>query len=93
MQRHRNDDVGVGQELGARARHPSAHHRGEIGAVLIFERVNHRARHVVIAHGGAGAAVGRRIGDRFHRQQAGPRVVDEGDAQPLAIRPLDERHL
>jgi hypothetical protein len=49
------------------------------------------ARDIVIAHRGARPVVGRRIGDRLHRMQAGAGIVGERDAEPSAIRRLDER--
>ena len=53
--------------------------------------MHQRACDIVIAHGGAGALIGRRIGDRFHRQQAGAGIVDKGNAEPGAKRRRDER--
>jgi hypothetical protein len=50
-----------------------------------------RARNVVETHRGARAMIGRRIGDRFHRQNARAGIVGEGNAEPLAIGPGDER--
>ena len=91
VQRHRNQHVGLGKQFLAGARHPAAHRRREIGAVLVFQRMHQRPRHVVIAHRGAGARIGRRIGDRLHRQQAGTGIVDKGNAEPRAERRRDER--
>jgi len=79
------------EQFPAGARHPAAHRGGEIGAILVFQGVHQRTRDVVIAHRGPGARVGRRIGDRFHRQQAGAGIVGEGDAEPRAVGRLDER--
>ena len=53
--------------------------------------MHQRARDVVIAHRGAGALIGRRIGDRLHRQQLGAGIVDKGNAEPRAIGRRDER--
>jgi hypothetical protein len=53
--------------------------------------MHQRARDVIIAHRGAGARIGRRIGDRFHRQQAGAGIVDKGNAEAWAKRRRDER--
>ena len=93
MQRHRNQHVGLGEQLAAGPRHPAAHRRRQIGAVLVFQRMHQRAGDVVIAHRGAGARIGRRIGDRLHRQQLRAGIVDEGNAEPRAIRRRDERQL
>ena len=93
MQRHRNQHVGLVEQFAAGARHPAAHRRREIGAVLVFQRMHQRARDVVIAHRGAGARIGRRVGDRLHRQQVGAGIVDKGNAEPRAIGRRDERQL
>ena len=69
----------------SRARHPAAHGRRQIGAVLVFQRMHQRARDIVIAHRGPRAPVGRRIGDRLHRQQFGAGIVDKGNAEPRAV--------
>ena len=74
-------------------REPAPHHRREVEPVAIFEPMHQRPRNVVEAHGGAGTLVGRRVGDRFHGQDAGTGIVDEGNAEPFAIRPGDEGEL
>src|SRR5262249_41266548 len=51
------------------------------------------ARDIVVAHRRAGTVVGRRIGDRFHRQEARPAIEGERNAEPLAIGRRDEREL
>ena len=43
------------------------------------------AGNLVEAHRGAGAIISRRVGDGFHGQDARTRVIDEGNAEPLAI--------
>ena len=91
VQRHRNQHIGLGEQFAAGARHPAAHRGREIGAVLVFQGMHQRARDVVIAHRGAGARIGRRIGDRLHRQQFGAGIVDKGNAEPRAIGRRDER--
>src|SRR4051812_47030283 len=48
---------------------------------------------IVIAYGGAGAAVCRRVGDRLRGQHARPGIVGEWRAQTLAVRPRNERKL
>ena len=81
------------EQLAPGARHPAAQHRREVEPVAVFEGVHQRAGDIVVAHRGAGAVVGRRIGDRLHRQDAGAGIVGERNAEPLAIRRLDERQL
>ena len=48
---------------------------------------------VVVAHRRAGALVGRRIGDRLHRQDAGAGIVGERNAEPRTIGRRDEGEL
>ena len=93
MQRHRNQRVGLLEQIMTGSRHPAAHRGCQIGAVLVFQRMHQRSRDVVIAYGGAGALIGRRIGDGLHRQHAGTGIVDKGNAEPRAIRRCDERQL
>ena len=91
MQGNRHQHVGLGEQFLAGAGHPAAHRGREIGAVLVFQRMHQRAGDVVIAHRGAGALVGRWIGDRLHRQQFRAGIVDKGNAEPRAERRCDER--
>ena len=93
VQRHRHDGVGVGEQLAPGIRHPASHGRGEIEPVAVFQGMDELARDVVVAHGGARAMIGRRIGDRLHRQQARPAVERERNAEPLAIGRRDEGEL
>jgi len=93
MQRHRHERVGIVGQLAPGPRHPAAHGRRQIEPVAVFERMHERARDVVVAHRRAGAGEGGRMGDRLGRQHAGPRVVAERRAQPLAERRRDERQL
>ncbi len=93
VQRHRHERVGVRQQFAPGARHPAAHGGREVEPVAVFEGMHERARDVVVAHGGARAVIGRRIGDRLHRQHAGAGIVGERNAEPLAIGRRDEREL
>ena len=65
----------------------------EVEPVAIFQGMHQRARDVVVAHRGAGPVIGRRIGDRLHRQHAGAGIVGERNAEPLAIGRRDQRQL
>src|SRR5262249_5840396 len=67
--------------------------RGEVEPVAVFQGMDELARDIVLAHGGAGAVIRRRIGDRLHRQEARPAIEGEWDAEPLAIGRRDEREL
>ena len=66
MQRDRHQRVGLGGELAAGTGHPLAHGGGEVQPVAIFQGMHEVAGDVVETHRGAGAAIGRRIGDRLH---------------------------
>jgi hypothetical protein len=91
VQRNRHQRVGLLKQFLAGPRHPAAHRRRQIGAVLVFQGVHQRAGDVVVTHRGAGALIGRWIGDRLHRQQSGPGIVDERDAEFWTERRRDER--
>jgi hypothetical protein len=91
VQRHRDQRIGLGQNLAAGVADPAPHHRRQIEPVAIFEGMDQGARNLVEAHRGARAVVGGRVGNRFHRQHARPRIVLERDAEPLAVRPRDQR--
>ncbi len=91
VQGNRHQHVGLIKQFLARPRHPAAHGGREISAVLIFQRMHQRARDIVIAHRGAGALVGRWIGDRLHRQQFGAGIIDKGDPEPRAEGWRDKR--
>ena len=93
VQRHRHQRVGLAQERAPGVRHPAAHGGREVEPVAVFEGMHQRARDLVVAHRGAGAVIGRRIGDRLHRQDAGSGIVGERDAEPLAVGRGDEREL
>ena len=85
--------IGVRQQFAPGARHPAAHGGREVEPVAVFQRMHQRARDVVVAHRGAGPVIGRRIGDRLHRQHARAGVVGERNAEPLAIGRRDQREL
>ena len=93
MQRHRHQRIGLVQQFAAGARHPAAHGGREIEPVAVFQRMHQRARDLVVAHRGARPVVGRRVGDRLHRQHARAGIVGERNAEPLAIGRRDEREL
>jgi hypothetical protein len=66
VQRHGNQGVGAVQQFAPGTRHPAAHDRREVDPVAILQGMHQGARDVVVAHGGAGPVIGRRIGDRLH---------------------------
>ncbi len=68
MQGHRDERFGIGKQFAACTRHPLAHRRHEVEAVAIFEAMDERARNVVVTHGSTRPVIGRRVGNRFHRQ-------------------------
>jgi hypothetical protein len=69
-------------------RDPAPQHLRKVEPVAIFESVHQRPRNFVEAHGGAGAVAGRRIGDRFHGQDAGFGVIHETE-YPAARNKVD----
>ena len=93
MQRHRDERIGLGEEFTSRLAEPAAHHRREIKPVTIFEGMDQSARNLIEAHRGAGAMVGGRIGNGFHRQNAWPGIVYKWSTKPLAKGPGDEGQL
>ncbi len=93
MQRHRDQRVGFGENFASRLADPASHHRRNVELVAIFEGMNERPRNLVEAHGGASALIGRRVGDRCHRQDARTRVIGERNAKTLAIGTGDEGEL
>ncbi len=93
MQRHRHHGIGIGDELTAGIRHPAPHGGREIEPIAVFQGMDEGAGDVVVAHRRARPVVGRRIGDRLHRQQTRPAVERERNAEPLAIGRRDERKL
>ena len=89
-QRHRNDQVGVVQELGAGLREPAAEQPARIVAVAEFEVVDQRAHDAVEAGDGARAIpVGRsgRGGRRYHHLAG---AVGQRQPEPVAERRADE---
>ena len=90
MERHRHDDLGIGEELGAGAGHHGAERPAKLEPVAVFEAVDELAGDVVIARRGAGPLEHRRIGDRGRRQQGHAEIDRERRAEALAIGPLDE---
>ncbi len=91
MQGNRHQRIGLGQKFPAGLADPAPHHRREVEPIATFKGMHQSPRNFVEAYRGAGAMVGRRVGDRFHGQDARTRVIDERNAEPLAIGPGDER--
>ena len=90
MQRHRDQRIRVGKKFAPSLTDPAAHHWCEVKPIAIFESMHQRPRNLVEAQRRASAIIGRQIGNRLHRQNARSGVVDEGCAEPLAIRSCDE---
>jgi len=91
VQRHRNQRVGLLQELAPGPRHPAAHRRREVGAVLIFQRMPPalaRRRHSAPRR----ARVDRRADlISLPSTQAGSGIVDKGNAEFWTKRRRNER--
>ena len=93
VQRHRRQEIGVGQNVGPGASHPARDRPGELGAVGIFEPMHERARRSILEpRHGPGPAERRRVGHRLRRDEALAEVVLERRAETLAKGPLDEAH-
>ena len=99
MQRHRRDQIGVGQQLGAGARQPATERRRGVGAVGVLEGQDQAARAVVVAQRRARPIVGRRLGgagaaERRLRQRVRQRIAaqaalrrpEKGQRAPAARR-------
>jgi ribosomal protein L24E len=90
MQGYWNGRIGIGEKFAASARHPPI-----MGArssrSLVFEAVYQGAGDIVVAGDGTSPVISRRTGDRFYRQQTGPRVKSKWNTQSHAIRRLDKR--
>ena len=93
VQRHRRQEIGVGQNVGARADHPTRDWPCEFRAVGIFEPMHERARRSILEpRHRPGPPERRRIGHRLRRDEALAEIVLEWRAETLAKRPLDEAH-
>jgi len=93
MQRHRHQCIRFCEQGAPGICHPATHHWGDVQAISIFEGMYECACDIVIADGRASAAIGGRIGDRFHGQETGTCLERERNAEPLTIRRGDEREL
>ena len=93
MQRHGHNDIGRLHAAIAGAQHPSGHHRREIGAVAVFQRMHENAGEVIVECDGAQPVEGWRAGDGVGAENAGAEIVREGRAEHFAIGPLDEGEL
>jgi hypothetical protein len=90
MQWHGHKCVGIGKQRPAGICHPAAHDRCKVETITVFQGMHEGARDLVVAHCGARAAIGGRISDRFHGQEAGPGLEGKRNAEPLAIGRRDE---
>ncbi len=86
VQRYRHKSVGLDQEFAAGLRDPASHHRHQVEPVAIFECMHQAARNLVETHGGAGAVISRRIGDRLHGQDARTGVIQERECRAARNR-------
>jgi hypothetical protein len=90
VERHRNDEVGLRQELGAGPRHHGAQSFGQLDPVAVFQPVDEGAGRSIVVSRRAGALENRRIGHGGRRQEGHPEVHRERGAEALAIGPLDQ---
>jgi len=87
MQRHRRDEIAVGQELGAGVLQHSSKGPGDIRAIGMLETKNHAARAIVVAKGGARARERRRL----HRAGAANRHFRDRPRQRIAAKATQRR--
>jgi hypothetical protein len=93
VQRHRRQEVDVGQNVGPRASHPTRDWPGKLCAVGIFEPMHKRAgRPILEPRHRPGPAERRRIGHRLRRDEPLAEILLERRAEALAKGPLDEAH-
>ena len=90
MQRHRDDQVGIAQEIGAGPRHPVAARAGDVGAVAVLERQHQTAAAGVVSQGGAGTAKLRRPGEATGAARAVAEILGERIAAAGAVRRCDK---
>ena len=87
MQRHRHDHIGFVQQTRARAVQPAREAGHEIEPVGMLERQDRTAAVFVIAHDGAGAVEGRRIGEAGRAKRVAARIEFEGQSAAGAAGP------
>src|SRR5581483_2211176 len=80
VQRHRDDQRAIGDELGARPRHPACETGCQLGAIGMLETEDQIAALVVIAEDGAGTLIGR----AFHQAGAAKRARRGFELERLA---------
>ena len=93
MQRHRDEKIGLGQNLPPGARHPEPERlaRAPSGRYISADGSRVARRPVLEPRHGAGTGIDRRIGDRVGRMQAlDAEIIGKRRAEPLAIGPVDE---
>jgi hypothetical protein len=90
MQRHRRDEIGLGQQLAPGPRHPAGEGRRAINAIGMLEAQDQLAARLVIAECRPGAGEGRRLRRASRAQRASSQIELEGKAAAGAERRLDE---
>src|SRR5260370_36355814 len=89
MERHRRDQVGLGQKLAAGAGHPAAAGTGNVGPIAVLEGQEQTTTPRVVDQRGAGEAIARRPGEASAAERATARILDEGSG---AARAIGRRH-
>jgi hypothetical protein len=93
VQRHRRQEVRVGQDIDPCASHPTRDRSGELRAIRIFEPMHKRTgRPILEPRDRPGPAERWRIGHRLRRDEPLAEILLERRAEPLAKGPLDEAH-
>ena len=93
VKRNRNDAIALSKRFSACSCHPQCHQTREVRAVLIFQLVDQFAGWPVVNRRGPETIKARRIGYGFSADHSFAVIIDEGDAENLAIGPLDEFYL
>jgi len=91
MQRNGHDEVGFREQFPACSGHPAGHHWRKVQPVAVLQCMHESARDVVIAHHRARTPVGRRIRNRFEREETCAGIERKWSAKPLAGWRRDER--
>lgn len=90
MQRHRQDDVGFGQQGAPAAIQPAREAGCEIEPVAVLERQDRTAAGLVVAHHGARLVIGRRFRLAGGAQRRAARIEFEDEAAALAHRAVEK---
>ena len=92
MKRHRNEAIGIGEQLGASTVHPLRKRGRQMKPVAMLQGQDEVAARLVIAHGGAGAIVRRGLRGAGAAQPTGAEIERKGIAARGAARASEKRN-